>query len=403
MINVTLCYILAIGIAIQFFVILKTVEPCINKSYKDLSARTNNLVKIEDKFYNIKTITNTLNGLEHEIEDCKRLSNQVCKTTIDSSNCLLRNRTISNSLTTIYVLFVVYFSYNLYKKKVISFENFTSILLTLNQFIFLMNDINYYIPEVINSLSVLKHNNEFIDSLLITDNSNTKYLSKDISFDSIILKNVYFKYNKNNDSNYIIQDFNKSFIKNKIYLIYGGSGTGKSTLLNLICNNLSPNKGEILINNKYLLSNFSKETLKKNIFILNQNTNYLFNTTILKNIAYITPITSELLDKIKFYFSHYQLDLIFKNIKSNDHFLNYKVGNLGSKLSGGQKQIIHLLRLILQDKCNILILDESINAIDNDNKINILRLLKDFSVNKIVIIITHDNTMKQFGDDIIYM
>lgn len=401
LINITLCYILLIGICIQCFVILKTVEPCIDKSYDDLTSRTNNLIKIEDKFFNIKTITNTLNGLEHEIEECKKLSSHVRKTTIDSSTCLLKNRTLSNTITTIYVLLIVYFSYNLYKKKVITYENFTSILLTLNQFMIIMNDINYYIPEIVNSLSVLKHNNEFIDSLLIF-NDNSNYLLNNINFNSITLNHIYYKYDNNSDK-YIIENFNKVFIKNKIYLIYGSSGSGKSTLINLICNNLTPSVGEILINNKYLLSDFSKESIKKNIFIINQNTNYLFNTTILENIAYITPITPKLLEKINFYFTHYHLDLIFKNIKSKDNFLNYKVGILGSKLSGGQKQVIHLLRLIVQNTSNVLILDESINAIDNDNKNNILNLIKDFSNNKIVIIITHDTTIKQFGDDIIYL
>ena len=397
-INLNLTCILLLSICFQFYVMITNIEPCIDISYQDLTIKTNNLINIEDKFANIKIITNTLNGIEHEIKQCKNLSNNVLKSSNILANCMVKNRTYNNGITTVYCLFIVYYSYNLYTKKKITYENFITILLTLNQFLNIMGDINYFIPEIINSLSILKHNNEFINSLSLNEISNSQVLN--INFNNFILKDISFYYNSNK---FIFTKLNKTFEKNKIYLIYGTSGSGKSTLVKLMSNSLKPTSGHIIINNKYLLQNLSKEDIKKNIFIISQNTITLFNTTILNNIFYLVPYTQKMLNKVKYLFSQYNLYKVFDNINTTDDFLNYNVGNLGNLLSGGQKQIIHLLRLIIQDTYSILILDESINAIDNDTKISIMKLLQDFSKDKIIIIVTHDITLKNLADDVMYI
>lgn len=146
--------------------------------------------------------------------------------------------------------------------------------------------------------------------------------------------------------------------------------------------------------NKRPYSDISVEELRTIIGYVPQ-TPVLFNRTIYENITYNNPsITeSQVIELMK------QLD-IEDMIYKFPEGLQTNVGSGGSKLSGGQRQIIWIMRIILQNP-EVVILDEPTSALDDDTKPIIQRMLEKIIKDKTIIMITHDKYLYKFADSII--
>ena len=226
-----------------------------------------------------------------------------------------------------------------------------------------------------------------------SDNSNNK-LDKEIfknklNSGNIVINNLSFEYTKNN---YIFKNFYLTIKNNERVAIIGNSGNGKSTLIKLIMGYYKVPNGTIYIDGRDINS-FDVTELRKDIIYVNQNTK-LFNTTILKNIQYGNDMTEKEINEI---IKRIKVDGIFKNLKDG---LHSESGIEGSKLSGGQRQIVHLLRNIGKNN-KIIILDEPTSAIDVENKENIINAIKELSKNKTLILITHDKKLLSLTNRII--
>jgi len=161
--------------------------------------------------------------------------------------------------------------------------------------------------------------------------------------------------------------------------IFGKSGSGKSTLIKLLLGFYGPDSGSITINGKNI-KDIGIDQLRKNISFVNQNPK-LFDKTIFENMTY--GVDDEITeDDIKKIIGNQN---IFEGIGNG---LNSNVGVSGSKLSGGQKQLVITVRAILKDT-PIVILDEPTSALDQSTKTMVLNIIKNLK-NKTVIIITHD-------------
>ena len=136
------------------------------------------------------------------------------------------------------------------------------------------------------------------------------------------------------------------------------------------------------------INNHNSESIRKQITYINQNTK-LFNETIYYNIKYGNNLTIEEIDEL---INKFKLNTIFLNL---DNGFNTNVGVNGDKLSGGQKQIIQLLRAFGQNSKNtnknkIIILDEPTASVDPKTKEIIIEIINYFSVNCTLILVTHD-------------
>jgi subfamily B ATP-binding cassette protein MsbA len=140
---------------------------------------------------------------------------------------------------------------------------------------------------------------------------------------------------------------------------------------------------------------FSLSSLRMKISYINQN-NRLFNKTIYENIQYGNNISY---DEINYLIIKYNLNTIFKNLPNG---FNTNVGVSGDSLSGGQKQIIQLLRCYNKNN-KILILDEPTSALDNDTRLIVLQIIKDISINSTLIIITHDSNNLSLVNRVIHL
>ncbi|KAA5806621.1 ABC transporter ATP-binding protein [Thermoanaerobacterium thermosaccharolyticum] len=196
----------------------------------------------------------------------------------------------------------------------------------------------------------------------------------------ITLENVTFSYQKDNS---IINNLSLKLEIGKIIRISGANGKGKTTLIDIICGLLTPQSGVVKFDD-IDIKNINIYSLKKLIGIVPQNT-YLFNDTIKGNIKMGRDIddnrTITLCEKLGFN------DLI------NDKILNLSsiISNNGDSLSGGQKRKITILRALVHDP-QIIILDESLTFLDDYSKENFCKYLDQIKKDKIIIMISHEDT-----------
>ena len=175
--------------------------------------------------------------------------------------------------------------------------------------------------------------------------------------------------------------------------IMGQIGSGKSTLLKLLMKYKRPTQGELFLNN-VPYSQIPENELRAKIGYTAQNS-ILFNRSILENIRYSNKqATTEQVNNL---INHYGLGEFFKRFPMG---LETKAGINGSNLSGGEKQIIWILRVILQDP-QIVLLDEPTSAMDEETKEYIIRLLIMVTKEKTVICITHDAQILKYFDRVL--
>ncbi|HBE9443851.1 TPA: ABC transporter ATP-binding protein [Clostridioides difficile] len=219
---------------------------------------------------------------------------------------------------------------------------------------------------------------------LLNEEVNMKQENKGEIFQSGITKkirmdmiDVSFSYDKED----VLNNINMSLESGNIYGIVGGSGSGKSTLIKLIYRLWDIESGSIRINDVDI-RDYNLKNLRKNITIITQEP-LLLNDTVFNNIILSNKnINYELVVRIC-----KELD-IYDFIVSLPNEFNTIVGENGVKLSGGQKQRISIARAMLSNS-SILVLDEATSALDNISQKDLLKSMKKFLNNKIVIIIAH--------------
>ena len=219
--------------------------------------------------------------------------------------------------------------------------------------------------------------NEIFDQLDQQNEDN----SGDI--DSIILgdidfKNVSFSYNT---GGLIIDNISFSIAKNETIAIVGKSGSGKSTIANLIPRFYNHTSGDILIDG-ISVNEYSLQHLRSSISIVNQSPS-LFNDTIAKNIAY----GDDEIDVEKLKESAVQAGCI-EFIENLPEGFESEIGDDGVLLSGGQRQRLAIARAFYKDS-PIIILDEATSSLDTESELIVQEALEKLITNRTTIVIAH--------------
>ena len=199
-----------------------------------------------------------------------------------------------------------------------------------------------------------------------------------ISSGNIIFQNVNFSYS---DNSVILNNVNININGRSKTGIIGESGSGKSTILNLIPRFFDLTEGKILID-KQEINNVRLSSLRKAISIVSQDT-ILFDDTIKKNIAYAKKNATD--DEI---YKASKLAGIDNFVNSLENGYETLVGENGVKLSGGQKQRISVARAFLKN-APIILLDEATSSLDSDSEEKIKQALNELTKNKTTLIISH--------------
>ena len=234
---------------------------------------------------------------------------------------------------------------------------------------------------------IIKLKNDIEGKKLSTDgklNPITNTLKK---INSINIKNLSFKFEDSNE--FIIKNLSKEIKAGQVCGIYGPSGSGKSTLINLIIGFLTPSKGNINVNEKNIKDIDQTEWFSR-LALLPQDQS-IIDDTIINNIAY--GIDEKEIDKKKIVRVLNKINLNFDDNKLS----NFKVGDRGIKLSGGQKQKILAARALFRDR-DIIFIDEPTNNLDESSCEMFMQLVNNIKFEKIIFIITHDNRLNKIFD-----
>ena len=209
--------------------------------------------------------------------------------------------------------------------------------------------------------------------------SNVKKELKIPNNPTIEFKDVSFFYEKNK---IILDKISFKTKKSKMHII-GESGTGKSTIFNLISRFIDPKKGNIFINDVNI-KDVSLFSLRQNISLVSQET-MIYNDTFHNNISLgkLNATKREIIKAAK-------LANIHDFLISQENGYDTVIGEAGSNLSGGQKQRISIARAFLKNS-KILLLDEVTSALDSKTSKNILKSINQLSKNKTCIYISHDD------------
>ena len=209
--------------------------------------------------------------------------------------------------------------------------------------------------------------------------SNVKKELKIPNNPTIEFKDVSFFYEKNK---IILDKISFKTKKSKMHII-GESGSGKSTIFNLISRFIDPKKGNIFINDVNI-KDVSLFSLRQNISLVSQET-MIYNDTFHNNISLgkLNATKREIIEAAK-------LANIHNFIISQENGYDTVIGEAGSNLSGGQKQRISIARAFLKNS-KILLLDEVTSALDSKTSKNILKSINQLSKNKTCIYISHDD------------
>ncbi|MCK5400572.1 MAG: ABC transporter ATP-binding protein [Flavobacteriaceae bacterium] len=231
--------------------------------------------------------------------------------------------------------------------------------------------------EILNTTSPLKDKPNALDKKQFTT--------------SIALENVSFKY----EDEHVLKDFSITVAKGKTLALVGQSGSGKSTIANLVTRFYDVNNGSIKIDGQDI-RDFTKQSLRNLMGLVTQDS-ILFNETIKNNILLGKEDASdkEIIEALKIANAWEFVKDLPKGIESN-------IGDSGNKLSGGQKQRLSIARAVLKNP-PIMILDEATSALDTESERLVQIALENMMKNRTSIVIAHRLSTIQNADIIIVM
>jgi ATP-binding cassette subfamily B protein len=202
------------------------------------------------------------------------------------------------------------------------------------------------------------------------------------------LRDAYFKFP--NSDNMILNGVTLHITPGESVVILGDIGSGKSTILKLLLGYYKPTRGVVYYND-VSYDDIPMNYIREKIGYVPQ-VPVLFNRTIMENIRYGNKnISREDVER-----TLHEVDL-YKEFSKHKHGLDTKVGKNGSVLSGGQRQLVWCLRVLLSNP-DVLILDEPTSSIDEKNKVLLKNLLARFMKGKTTIMVTHDPAIVSFAN-----
>ena len=291
-------------------------------------------------------------------------------------------------LVVLVILAILGFCFFVLDLPMVSYLSFISLFLIamlkmLPSFLSLIRTVNSYQSHK-PSIDFIKK--EFDEITALNEKQERNSINEVLKFDKkFIIKNISFKYHEQKQN--IIDNLSLTINKqNELICIYGDSGVGKTTLIDILIGLHSPHEGEFYLDNKLV----NQKTLRGKIFGYVPQNIYLFDDTIKNNIL--------IKNDIKISDDHYnkvlsQCDLseFIDSLPDKDKTF---IGENGAQISGGQRQRIGLARALVNE-AKILVLDEATSALDNETEQAVMDAVNNLNKNITVILIAHRlNTVK---------
>ena len=341
----------------------------------------------QDLNYNFASVL-SMNNIKNEFNNLENKINNFQNNYKNAAISLLNVIQINIFIDILFIILSMFYFKNLSKQNLIAFlisylsfsqfinnkiSKFTCIFISFGKLKTSLQNVNKYLssPKLfIPSYTISRNNNILLDS-------TNKLLIYKIKYTFSNKFSIYYE--------------NISFNLNQCNILKGGIGKGKSTLLKILFGLHNFNQGDIYLDNKLL--DYSNKNNIRNIFHYLEQNPPVFNRTILENINY--PFKDNIIQKILL---NSTIDSTIKKLLKQN---NAKAGLAGENLSGGQKQIINLIRFFnIQEP--IILLDEPTSSLDKIHRDAVYEIINKFKKDKVTLIIaTHDAELIKLGDNII--
>ncbi len=361
-----------------------------NKAFDDIEKTESNMTTIIQENVNGARVVRAFSNESYEFEK------------MDKANKAFRDK--SGRFNTILSLywgcsdFVVFSQYAitmtvgifLAKKGILGAADLVAAFLLMGMLIWPMRGLGRIISSFSKASVAANRIQEILDnkSEFEIDGNLEPTITGDIEF-----KDVFFKFE--DDNKHLLNGVSFKINKGETIAIVGKTGSGKSTICNLMTRMYEIDKGDILIDG-VSIKDINKKYLRKNIKMVLQDP-FLFTKTIYENIS-ISDSTSpkeKVIEAARLAAIHEEVEKFEKGYKTI-------VGEKGTTLSGGQKQRVAIARMLVDDS-NVIIFDDSLSALDTKTDLMIRHALKEKESNKTMIIITHRSTTAKEADKIIVL
>lgn len=344
--------------------------------------------KVQDKMYealvdcfNNFSSVYTFNQQEYEIERFYKLSYFGYKLEVNKSWVIYIKSYIFWGFATVSMFLVMnYIIYNDYKMKRIDTDMLISTFILTFSIIRLYEKAEGSSSKYSDIFSKIMDTEEFFNSISDYNYNNKKIGDSTFKNGNIVIKNLYHKYN----DKFVLENINLTIKKGEKVAFVGHIGSGKSTLIKLIMGFQPIVMGDIIIGDVNL-NNVPNREIRKEIFYIPQKPK-LFNRTLYENIVYglkNPPCAEDIIKLLK----DLELDDIAEIFSEK---MDKSVGVDGNFISGGQRQMVWLLRSFYRQS-RILIMDEPTASLDQKNKDLLIKIIKKISIGKTVIIVSHDS------------
>jgi ATP-binding cassette subfamily B multidrug efflux pump len=374
-------------------IIIYLVSNHINKQSEKVQAKLSDITTLSQETYSgiriIKTYVKEAffsSKLSAENEEYKRYSMDLVKTNAVFFPIMMLLIGLSTILT-IYIGGQEYIAGNLKEKG------------TILQFVIYVNMLTWPVTAIGWVTSIVQRaaaSQTRINEFLATEPKVKNNCNDNLNLEgNIYFKNVSFTYPESGIS--ALKNISFEINRGKTLAIIGKTGSGKSSIINLLLRNYDVNEGEITIDNKNL-KKINLDQLKENTGVVPQDV-FLFSDTIENNIAFgyknKLPEQSTIEEAAK-------NAAIYDNIQELPNGFKTLIGERGVTLSGGQKQRISIARAIIKEP-KILIFDDCLSAVDTETEDIILTNLKKMMKDKTAIIISHRVSSVKNADTIIVL
>ena len=290
----------------------------------------------------------------------------------------VRMSPIMETLTGIMIAFLIFYSGKLMSNGELDINNFFSFLAAMMlayQPVRALSTLNMILNQGLSAASrilpIIDQENKIKDDF---DAIPIKIINSDIKFND-----VNFSYNLNEGD--VLNSVNLNFEGGKMTSLVGHSGSGKSTILNLIPRFYDAQSGNITIDNQSIYKSTIK-SIRQEISMVSQETT-LFDDTVKNNIKYAKEDATD--DEI---FQVARLSFCDEFINNLPNKFETLIGENGVRLSGGEKQRLSIARAMLK-KSSIILLDEATSSLDTETESKIQEALKVLTKNKTTIVIAH--------------
>ena len=356
----------------------RTLGKRMNKVATEAQEKTGFLTTYLVELFKNHKLTKIFQKEKFEMDRAESHLHQVKEKTKKIALVMVRLTPIMEILTGIMIAILIFYSGKLILKSEIDVNNFFSFLAAMMlayQPVRTLASLNVIVNQGLSAanriLPIIDTKNKIFS---LPDSNDIKISEAKINFD-----NVKFAYETQEGD--VLKGINLEFKGGKMTSLVGHSGSGKSTILNLIPRFYDVGSGEIKIDNQPI-NKIRLESLRQHISLVSQETT-LFDDTVKNNIKYANSAASdeEIIEVAKLSYCHEFIE----NLPNKYETL---IGEDGVRLSGGEKQRISIARAMLK-KSPIILLDEATSSLDAETEKKIQDALNVLTTNKTSIVIAH--------------